>query len=190
VADGTADPAFIAADMLAQAEHDLLASAILITTEGSLVSLVKAELARQLDTAPRKGIAGPALERYGAFVLVRSLDQAAALVNRLAPEHLEVIVRRPDPFLRMIRNAGAIFVGKWSTEALGDYVAGPNHTLPTMGSARFSSALGVYDFLRFTNIIRVAREGFKTLAPHAEVLAEAEGLFAHAASVKIRRGKT
>jgi histidinol dehydrogenase len=188
VADGTADPAFVAADMLAQAEHDLLASAILITTERRLIPLVADELARQLEAAPRKPIAGPALEKHGAFVLVRSLAQAADLVNRMAPEHLEVILRKPEPFLKTIRNAGAIFVGKWSTEALGDYVAGPNHTLPTMGSARFSSALSVYDFLRFTNILRVAREGFNTLAPHAEVLAEAEGLFAHAASVKIRRG--
>jgi histidinol dehydrogenase len=187
IADEEANPAFIAADMIAQAEHDELASSVLITTGAALLPRIQTELRRQLEVAPRRAIARKSLEYHGALVLVQSLHQAADIVNRLAPEHCEILVRRPGPIVKQIRNAGAIFVGEWSTEALGDYILGPNHTLPTLGTARFSSALGVYDFLHYSNIIEVSEKRFRQLAPPVETLAEAEGLYGHAASVRIRR---
>lgn len=121
-------------------------------------------------------------------MIAKNLTMAADIVNELAPEHLEVMVKRPRQFVDKIHNAGSIFVGSWSTEAMGDYIAGPNHTLPTSGTARFSSALSVYDFLKFTNVIELSRKRFETLAPSVEVLAKAEGLYGHAESVRIRRG--
>ncbi len=187
VADGEGRPAFIAADMIAQAEHDERASSVLITTAAGLIPRVQAELRLQLRGAPRRAIARRSLERRGALVLVRSLEQAAEIVNRVAPEHCEVLVRRPEPFVKKICNAGAVFVGEWSTEAMGDYIAGPNHTLPTQGTSRFSSALGVQDFLRASHVIEIDRRTFLRLAPHVEILAGAEGLFGHAASTRIRR---
>lgn len=187
VADRDGNSGFIAADMIAQAEHDEHASSVLITTAAGLIPRVQAEIRRQLERAPRRAIARKSLLRYGALVLVRSLVQAADIVNRIAPEHCEVVVRRPEAFVGKIRNAGAIFVGEWSTEALGDYILGPNHTLPTLGTARFSSPLGVYDFVRYSNVIEVDRERFHRVARHVEILAEAEGLFGHAASTRIRR---
>ena len=187
VAEGNANPVYIAADMIAQAEHDERASSILLTTDETLVGNVERELVRQLGSAPRGAIARKALEAYGALVVVKSLADAAAIVDRIAPEHLEVLVRRPRAFVRKVRNAGAIFVGEWSTEALGDYILGPNHTLPTQSTARFSSALGVQDFMRFSNVIEVSRKGFRSVAPYVEALARAEGLAGHEASVRLRR---
>jgi len=189
VADDSANPTFVAADMIAQAEHDELASPILITTDANLIQAVDKELKAQLENAPRREIAGKAIENCGALVLVPSLDEAVRLVNELAPEHLEVQIRRPSRLVARVKNAGSIFVGEWSTEALGDYVVGTNHTLPTMSTARFSSALSVFDFLHFTNVIEVTEKRFRALAPHVEVLAKAEGLFGHAASVSMRRKK-
>ncbi len=189
IADEAANPAFIAADLIAQAEHDELASPVCITTSASLAGRVSAEVDRQLLDAPRKAIAGPAFERNGCIIVVKSMDAAIEMANAFSPEHLEVLVRNPSHIVRRITHAGAIFVGEWSTEALGDYLAGPNHTLPTSGTARFSSALSVYDFVKFTNIIQCTKRRFLELAPHIEVLAGIEGLAGHAASVRIRRGQ-
>ncbi len=189
VADATANPAFVAADLIAQAEHDESATAILITFSPALVQEVELQINLQLEKTPRRDITRKALEGQGVAVLVSGEKEAIEAVNAIAPEHLEVMVRHPRRFAKKISKAGSIFVGAWSTEALGDYVAGPNHTLPTLGTARFSSPLGVHDFFRFTNVIEVSRRMHAKLAPHAEVLAEAEGLHGHAASLRIRRGK-
>ena len=187
VADATARPDFVAADLIAQAEHDEMASPICITTSRTLPPRVEEELARQLATAQRKTIAQRALEGQGVFIIVENMRQAVEAVDTLAPEHVEILTKDARKVAGRITNAGAIFVGNWSTEALGDYVAGPNHTLPTQGSARFSSALGVQDFMKFSNVIECTRKGFLSLAPHVEVLAAAEGLYGHAASVRVRR---
>ena len=189
VADEKANPAFVAADLIAQAEHDESASPICITTSHSLAGRINNEVGRQLERTSRKNVAQRAFDQNGVIILVSTLPQAAEIVNSLAPEHLEVMVKNPGRFAERITTAGSIFLGEWATEALGDYVAGPNHTLPTMGTARFSSALSVYDFMRFTNIIDCTQKHFRTLAPHVEVLAEAEGLHGHAASVRLRRGR-
>jgi histidinol dehydrogenase len=187
VADHSADARFVAADLIAQAEHDENASPICLTTSRRLAEKIRAELARQLLVAERRSIAERACRNHGVIAVVRNLQHAAQIVNELAPEHLEVMVCRPKPFVEKIRNAGSIFVGTWSPEAMGDYIAGPNHTLPTSGNARFSSPLSVYDFLKFTNVIEMSQRKFETLAPHVEVLARAERLYGHAASVAIRR---
>jgi histidinol dehydrogenase len=189
IADDTAKPSFVAADLIAQAEHDELASPVCITTSLAIAERISREVDRQLQTAPRKAIAGAAFEKHGCAIVVKNLDVAVDIANALAPEHLEVLVRNPSRVVRRVANAGAIFVGEWSTEALGDYMAGPNHTLPTSGTARFSSALSVFDFMKFTNIIQCTKQRFLQLAPHIEVLAGVEGLAGHAASVRIRREK-
>jgi len=160
-----------------------------VTTSAALAPRIAAEVERQLSMAPRESIARKACDRQGVIAIVKNLRAAADVVNAIAPEHLEVMVESPRRFGEAIDHAGSIFLGPWSTEALGDYVAGPNHTLPTSGSSRFSSPLGVTDFVKFTNIIEVSRQGFEALAPAAETLARAEGLFGHAASVTIRRKK-
>jgi histidinol dehydrogenase len=188
VADAAANPAFIAADLIAQAEHDELAAPIVVTTSAPLAPKIAAEVERQLTGAPREAIARKACERQGVIAIVKNLRAAADAVNAIAPEHLEVMTAAPRRFAALVDHAGSIFLGPWSTEALGDYVAGPNHTLPTSGSSRFSSPLGVADFFKFTNIIEISRKGFRSLAPAAEVLAKSEGLYGHAASVTIRRG--
>lgn len=187
VADETTSPQFVAADLIAQAEHDENASPICLTISSLFAHQLQAEITKQLQSAERKRIAQRAFDNQGVIVIVKNLTIAADVVNELAPEHLEVMVRQPRRFADKIRNAGSIFVGSWSTEAMGDYIAGPNHTLPTSGTARFSSALGVYDFLKFTNVIELSRKRFETLAPSVEVLAKAEGLYGHAESVRIRR---
>jgi len=190
IADESARPAFIAADLIAQAEHDENATPICITDSRRLSEEVRAELHRQLETAPRRTVAQRALQNHGTIILVEKLAQAALIVNELAPEHVEIITRQPRRLAQRITNAGAIFVGPWSTEALGDYIAGPNHTLPTSGTARFSSALSVYDFMKFTNVIEFTRQSFLRLAADVEILAESEGLAGHAESVRIRKGAT
>lgn len=187
VADGQARPVFIAADLIAQAEHDERAVPICITTDAGVAGAVCKELDRQLESAPRRDIARRALDQQGVIIRVPSLADAAELVNDLAPEHLEVLVRNPESFAAKVRHAGSIFLGNWSTEALGDYAAGPNHTLPTSGTARFSSPLGVLDFLKFTNLITISRKEFERLAGPVETMAKVEGLHGHAASVTIRR---
>jgi histidinol dehydrogenase len=190
VADESSRPEFVAADLIAQAEHDETASAICITTSARVAQAVERAVATQLHDAPRREIARAALEQHGAIIMVQTVEDALRVVNMIAPEHLEIMIRRPRKFADGVHAAGSIFIGAWSTEALGDYIAGPNHTLPTMATARFSSALGVQDFQRYTQVIEVTRRRFNTLAPHAEVLAAAEGLHGHAASVRIRRKRS
>lgn len=187
VADSSANPAFIASDMLSQAEHDEMASSILVTTSEKLADEVKKEISKQLKTLPKAEIAKKSLKNFGAILLVKSLKEATEVVNEIAPEHLEIMTENPDELLPMLKNAGAIFLGQWSTEPIGDYVAGPNHTLPTSGTARFFSPLGVYDFLKRSSLIKVGKEGFSRLSSYVDVLATLEGLQAHANTVKIRK---
>jgi histidinol dehydrogenase len=186
LADETARADFIAADLLAQAEHGEDASAVLVTTDFMLASRVAAEVARQLETLPRRQIVERSLADFGAAFVVGSLEEACKLVNELAPEHLEIVTRDDDRAASRVRHAGAIFFGAHTPEAVGDYFAGPNHVLPTGGASRFSSALGVQNFLRRTSVIRYTREELKETARQIAALAEAEGLSAHARSALIR----
>jgi histidinol dehydrogenase len=186
LADAEAHSEWIAADLLAQAEHDAAAQAILITNDAKLAGDVEAAVARQLKSLPRGSVASAAWRDFGAVILVRDFDQAVPLVDAIAPEHLEIATRDPAPLVERIRNAGAIFVGHHTPEAIGDYVAGSNHVLPTARSARFSSGLGVLDFMKRTSILKLGPEELRALAPAAIALGKAEGLEAHARSVAIR----
>jgi len=186
IADETARAKFVAADLLAQAEHDEDASAVLVTISYQLANEVAAEVSRQAESLPRRAVVGKSLSRYGAIFVVTDLDEACALVNELAPEHLEIVTRDDDAVAAQIRHAGAIFFGPYSPEAVGDYFAGPNHILPTAGAARFSSGLGVYDFVKRTNVLRYSREALRQSAEKIAALAKAEGLDAHARSAAIR----
>ena len=188
IADDSADPAWVAADLLAQAEHDREARAILVTTSPTLPARVEVALAAQLATLPRAAIARAALERWGAAIVVASLDDAVALANRYAPEHLELDVAAPHRLVPQLRTAGAIFVGKWAAEAAGDYVAGANHVLPTGGAARYASPLGVYDFVRRTSIVEYDEAAARADAAVIATLAAVEGLDGHARSATIRTG--
>lgn len=188
IADRGANPAFIAADLLSQAEHDELASSVLITDSPTVADAAIAELKRQLRGLKRKTIASKSLKNYGAVILVKEIGDAAEIANRIAPEHLEIMTEHPAGMISEIKNAGAIFLGSLSPEPLGDYSAGPNHTLPTGGTARFSSPLGVYDFMKRTSLIGFSKKGFDSLADVVERLATAEGLDAHANAIRIRRG--
>jgi histidinol dehydrogenase len=187
IADETANPAFIAADMLSQAEHDEMASSILITDSSALAAEVISEVAGQLKALKRKEIAGKALKRFGAVIKTKNIGDAVKISNEIAPEHLEIVTADPDDTLALVKNAGAIFLGPWTPESLGDYSAGPNHTLPTGGTARFSSPLGVYDFVKRTSILKFDRKGFAALADTVESLADTEGLEAHANTIRIRK---
>ncbi len=187
IADEKAVPSHIAADMLSQAEHDEMACSVLITTSMELACKVRKEIKKQLKALPKASIAEKALKNFGAIILVRDFDEACDVANAVAPEHLEVLTENPEKLLSNLRNAGAIFLGPWTPEPIGDYVAGPNHTLPTSGTARFFSPLGVYDFIKRSSLIRVGEKGFKTLAPYVETLANLEGLHAHANTIKIRK---
>jgi len=186
IADGTARPDFVAADLLSQAEHSEDAAAILVTDSILLAEAVREEITRQAATLSRQGIIERALADYGAVIVVETLDEACRLVNRLAPEHVEVITADSEATAARIHTAGAIFVGAYSPESVGDYFAGTNHVLPTGGTARFSSALGVYDFLKRTSIIRYTREELMRTAHSIERLALAEGFEAHARAATIR----
>lgn len=187
VADAENDPAWLAVDLLSQAEHDEAAQAILIADDAGFAARVETEVQRALATLPRAAIARASWERHGAIILVRDvMTDAPALVDRLAPEHVELAVADPDALAKRIRHAGAIFLGRHSPEAVGDYVAGPNHVLPTARSARFSSGLSTLDFMKRTSLIRCSPEGLAAIGPAAIRLAEAEGLPAHARSVAIR----
>ena len=188
IADGTGDAAFAAADLLAQAEHDETASAVLLTPDGAFAEAVAAEVTRQLENLSRKGIASRSLAAFGAAVVTRDLGEAVALANRFAPEHLELMVQNPRQLLPEIRNAGAIFLGMYTPEALGDYMAGPNHVLPTGGTARFSSPLGVYDFVKRTSILSFTREALQRYGAQTARFAELEGLDGHGKSVRLRMG--
>ena len=186
LADDSARPDFIAADLLAQSEHGEDASAVLITTSDALADAVAEEVARQAELLPRAGIVRRSLADFGAIFVVRDVDEVCAMANQLAPEHLEIMMRDEESVAARVRHAGAIFFGSHTPEAVGDYFAGPNHVLPTGGAARFSSALGVHDFLRRTSIIRYTRDELNETARHIAALAHAEGLEAHARSAMIR----
>jgi len=186
VADRDGHPEWIAADLLAQAEHDTAAQAILVTDDPGLAEAVEAAVAGQLRALPRGATAGAAWRDFGAVILVRNLDEAVPLIDAVAPEHLEIALADPEPLARRIRNAGAMFLGHHAPEAIGDYVAGSNHVLPTARSARFSSGLGVLDFMKRTSILRLDANGLAALGPAAIALGKAEGLEAHARSVAVR----
>jgi histidinol dehydrogenase len=186
VCDGGTDPDWIAMDLFSQAEHDELAQAILLSPDARFIEAVAASMERQLAGMPRQAVIKAALEKRGAMIEVRDIDEACAIVNRIAPEHLELSVANPDALLPKIRNAGAIFLGKYTSESLGDYCAGPNHVLPTSRTARFSSPLGVYDFQKRSSVIAVSQQGAATLGAIAIELARGEGLGAHALSAKYR----
>jgi histidinol dehydrogenase len=190
LADGDNDPDWLAADLLAQAEHDTAAQAILMTDDAGLAGRVKAAVARQLAELPRGNIAGASWETFGAVILLRSLDEAPPLADRIAAEHLEIATRDPEALAARIRNAGAIFLGAHTPEVIGDYVAGSNHVLPTARSARFASGLGVLDFMKRTSILKLDRTALEALAPAAMTLATAEGLDAHRRSVAVRLGRS
>ncbi len=189
LADANNDPAWIAADLLAQAEHDTSAQSILITDDAGLADAVERAVASQLKALPRGDTAGASWRDYGAIIEVADFDAALPLVNRLAPEHLELAVNNPDALMPGIRNAGAIFIGRHTPEVIGDYVGGSNHVLPTARSARFSSGLSVLDYVKRTSVLRLGPEQLAALGPAAIALAEAEGLDAHARSVAIRMNR-
>ena len=186
IADGTGQPDWIAADLMAQAEHDAAAQAILITDDPLLADAVEAAVDVALKSLPRESVAGAAWREFGAIIVVGRLEEAVALVDAIAPEHLEIASREPERIADGVRNAGAIFLGPHTPEAIGDYVAGSNHVLPTARSARFSSGLGVTDFMKRSSILKLAPDALAALGPAAITLARAEGLEAHARSVAIR----
>ena len=190
IADESANPGYVAADLLSQAEHDELASAILVTTSKALAGAVQKEIEAQAERLGRNRIIKKSLDAYGAIVMVPTLKDAAEISNRVAPEHMEILTADPFALLPEIRNAGAIFLGEYSPEPLGDYFAGPNHILPTVGTARFFSPLGVYDFIKRSSIISYTREAFGSAARYAAAFADAERLQAHAGSIRIRCGNT
>lgn len=186
IADGGANPTHLAADMLAQAEHDSMASAILITADATLARLVVAEVEKQLENHPRRTLVEKAIAHYGLAIVVDSLEVAAELSNQFAPEHLELQVAEPWDLLEKIRHAGAIFLGNSTPEAVGDYLAGPNHTLPTSGAARYASALGVETFLKSSSLIQYSSKALHKVSSSIEILANSEGLHSHAFSVQVR----
>lgn len=186
IADDTARADFVAADLLAQAEHGEDASAILFTTSESLGAAVAHEVQRQLESLPRRDIAASSLKNYGAIVIANTLDDCCQTANWIAPEHLQLVTTDDEAIAEKIRHAGAIFFGQHTPEAVGDYLAGPNHVLPTGRTARFSSALGVYDFVKRTSLLRYSSEAFSKVSDSIAVLAECEGLAAHARSASIR----
>jgi histidinol dehydrogenase len=186
IADASANPDWVAMDLFAQAEHDEAAQAILLSPDAALLDAVAASIARELPAMPRRDIIGEALARRGALIRVRNLDEACAIADRIAPEHLELAVAEPEALLPKLSNAGAIFLGHYSSEAIGDYCAGPNHVLPTARSARFSSPLGVYDFQKRSSVIDVSKAGAQVLGRTAMMLARGEGLTAHARSAEYR----
>ena len=189
IADDTARADFVAADLLAQAEHGEDAAAILITTSDELAREVDQEVQRQIELLPRRTIAEASLKNYGAIVVLNTVDELCAITNWIAPEHLQLVTKDDEAVAAQIRHAGAIFFGQHTPEAVGDYLAGPNHVLPTGRTARFSSALGVYDFVKRTSVLRYSTEAFSKVADSITVLAECEGLAAHARSASIRNHK-
>lgn len=187
VADADTNPVYAAADLLSQAEHDERAAAVCITTSEAFATKLSKEVERQLAELDRKEIAAQSIEHFGRIIVVDSLQEAFDIVNRLAPEHLELMINHPMEHLAAIRNAGAIFLGQHSPEALGDYMAGPNHTLPTSGTAAFSSPLGVYDFMKKSSIIYYSESALSEVADDIMILADAEQLTGHANSIKVRK---
>lgn len=186
IADETANADWLAADLLSQAEHDKLASAIMITDSEALATAVSAAVEKRLEKLPRREIAAESIKNNGKIIITESIMQAAELSDRIAPEHLELAVARPEKLLEQIKNAGSVFLGHYTPEATGDYIAGTNHTLPTGGTARFSSPLGVDDFIKKTQFIKMSREALENYYRDIAAFAESEGLNAHAESVKAR----
>jgi histidinol dehydrogenase len=186
IADGTTPADWVAMDLFSQAEHDEMAQAILVSPKKTYLDEVETAIRRLIGEMPRKEVIEASLAGRGALIEVRDLAEACAVANRIAPEHLELSVADPEKVLTAITNAGAIFLGRWSSEAIGDYCAGPNHVLPTAGTARFSSPLGVYDFQKRSSVIGISRSAAVTLGRLAQTLAEAEGLSAHARSARMR----
>jgi histidinol dehydrogenase len=189
LADAASDPRRVAVDLLAQAEHDESAQAILITDDGVFADAVAGAVAKEIPSLPRAAIAAASWNAYGAIVVVGDWDEAVTLVNRLAPEHLQLMLRDPEPVFAKVRHAGAVFIGDSCPEAVGDYVAGPNHVLPTGRTARFASGLSVFDFLKRTTWVAADRSGLQRIGPAAVALAEAEGLGGHARSIALRLGQ-
>ena len=187
IADSSTQPAFVAADMLSQAEHDELASAILITDSRMLAEAAIKEIEDQLNKLKRKKIAKTSLDNYGAIIVTKNIRAAVNLSNTIAPEHLQIMTKKPIDIVPLIENPGAVFLGPWSPEALGDYSAGPNHTLPTGGTARFSSPLGLYDFYKRSSVLGFTREGFLRLSRVVEAIADSEGLEAHGNTIRVRK---
>jgi histidinol dehydrogenase len=188
IADDSANPVFVAADLLSQSEHDEFASSLLITDSKRLAEAVDREVSKKLDKLNRKEIIRKSLDNYGAIIITRDIREAVGLSNSIAPEHLEIMTEEPMDVLPEIKNAGAIFLGEWSPEALGDYSAGPNHTLPTGGTARFSSPLGVYDFVKRSSLLYFTKDGFTELADTVKTVAAVEGLDAHEDTIRVREG--
>jgi histidinol dehydrogenase len=186
ICDGNTDPDWIAMDLFSQAEHDEQAQSILLCPDQAFLDAVAASITRQLEIMPRKAVIRASLETRGALIKVRDLAEACVIANRIAPEHLELSVDQPEQWIDKLKHAGAIFMGRHTSEALGDYCAGPNHVLPTSGTARFSSPLGVYDFQKRTSLIQVSPQGAATLGAVASTLARGEGLQAHALSAEFR----
>lgn len=186
IADGSVPAEWVAMDLFSQAEHDENAQALLLCPDKAYLDGVAAAMVRLLGEMPRRDTIAASLEGRGALIETRDLDEACAVANRVAPEHLELLVANPEALAAKIRNAGAVFLGRWSSEAIGDYCAGPNHVLPTSGTARFSSPLGVYDFQKRTSVISVSQSAARTLGETAKTLAEGEGLSAHARSAEMR----
>lgn len=187
IADASANPRWLAADLLAQAEHDILAQAILVTTEAALIEQVQVELDLQLKELPRKDIAAAALESSGKLILVKDLTEALTIANQIAPEHLELAVADPFALLGQVENAGSVFLGHHTPEVLGDYFAGPNHTLPTEGTARFYSPLSVDDFIKKSSYLYYPEAAMKAAGPAVALFAETEDLIGHARSINVRR---
>ena len=186
IADASANADWVAMDLFSQAEHDASAQAILLSPDETFLDAVASSIRKLIAEMPRRKVIAASLEARGALILTRDLEEACAVANRIAPEHIEIAVQSPERFLSKIRNAGAIFLGHWSSEAIGDYCAGPNHVLPTAGTARFSSPLGVYDFQKRTSVIAVSKESAGKLGRIAMTLAEGEGLPAHARAAEMR----
>jgi len=189
IADGSANPDWMAMDLFSQAEHDESAQAILLSPQEKYLDAVAASIERLLPGMQRKSVIAASLKKRGALILTRDLEEACAVANRIAPEHVELAVENPEAWVPRLTRAGAIFLGRWSSEAIGDYCAGPNHVLPTAGTARFSSPLGVYDFQKRTSLIAVSKEGAFELGKIAKVLADGEGLPAHARAAEMRFAK-
>jgi len=187
ISDNRSNPKWIAADLLSQAEHDKDAQSILITDDATFGNSVALEVENILKTLPRAEIAGASWETHGAIIVVENLDQACELSNRIAPEHLELALYQPELIMPQLRNAGAIFLGRYTPEAVGDYMAGPSHVLPTSGTARFSSGLSVFDFLKRTSIVGCSPESLAKISHYVELIATAEGLDAHALSITVRK---
>jgi histidinol dehydrogenase len=187
IADQNANAAFIAADMLSQAEHDEAAISVLVTNSEKLADKVEKTIITMLESLSRNDIITHSLSKNGALIITQSLHEAATISNMIAPEHLEIMTDNPEELLPLINHAGAIFLGKWTPEPLGDYAAGPNHTLPTGGTARFSSPLGVYDFIKRSSLLQFTEQGFRELAETVAAISDVEGLDAHSNAVRVRK---